>query len=139
LIIDKNKKPGIEFDSVILQKLNFNRDVSTVHPKMDLKVEFNISSTVNSDKTKATILLEVTIKDSEQSNFFIDCKMVGNFSVIQGDENLDLNQFLNINAPALIFPYVRETISNITMRAGIKPIILPPINMHLVKKSTNNK
>lgn len=137
--MDKNKKPGIEFDSVILEKLNFNRDVSTIHPKMNLKVEFNISSTVNSDKTKATILLEVTIKDSEQSNFFIDCEMVGHFSVIQGDENLDLNQFLNINAPALIFPYVRETISNITMRAGIKPIILPPMNMQLVKKSTSNK
>ena len=42
---------------------------------------------------------------------------------------MSLNEFIKVNAPALMMPYIRETISNITIRSGLKPVIIPPINI----------
>lgn len=37
--------------------------------------------------------------------------------------------FFNVNAPAILFPYVRAYISTLTALSGINPIILPTINL----------
>ncbi|MDO9289105.1 MAG: protein-export chaperone SecB [Thermodesulfovibrionales bacterium] len=39
-----------------------------------------------------------------------------------------LKQLTTINCPAIIFPYVRETIADLTRRAGFPPLHLNPIN-----------
>ena len=39
-----------------------------------------------------------------------------------------LKQLATINCPAIIFPYVRETIADLTRRAGFPPLHLNPIN-----------
>jgi preprotein translocase subunit SecB len=39
-----------------------------------------------------------------------------------------LEQFAKINCPAIIFPYIRETIADLTRRAGFPPLHLDPIN-----------
>jgi preprotein translocase subunit SecB len=36
--------------------------------------------------------------------------------------------FLKINAPAILYPFIRAYISTITINAGLEPIILPTIN-----------
>ncbi len=39
-----------------------------------------------------------------------------------------IEDFKKINAPAIIFPFVREHLATISMKAGITPILLPPVN-----------
>lgn len=48
------------------------------------------------------------------------------------DNELDadsLDKFIYINAPALIFPYIRAFISALTTLSGLKPINLPTLNL----------
>jgi preprotein translocase subunit SecB len=40
----------------------------------------------------------------------------------------DFDEFGKINGAAIIFPYIREHITNIFLEAGIGAIILPPVN-----------
>ena len=43
------------------------------------------------------------------------------------DENI-IKQLSTINCPAILFPYIRETIADLTRRAGFKPLHHDPIN-----------
>ena len=56
-------------------------------------------------------------------------KFVGFFSVIKGQENMDIEEYIKNNSVGLMFPYIREHISAVTIKSGINPIFLPPINV----------
>jgi preprotein translocase subunit SecB len=63
-------------------------------------------------------------------------------SIFQFDEIPEekiLKQFETINCPAIIFPYIRESIADLTRRAGFPPLHLDPINfIELAKKRESN-
>jgi preprotein translocase subunit SecB len=41
---------------------------------------------------------------------------------------LNLDQFGHVNAAAIIYPYIREHLSNLSAKAGLGLIFLPPVN-----------
>ena len=52
-------------------------------------------------------------------------------------DDFKLSDFPKINAPAIAFPYLRAFISNLTLQAGVTPVILPSINfVELQNKET---
>ena len=62
---------------------------------------------------------------------------------IKNKEGLDnLNNLFFVNAPALLFPYIRAYISTLTNLSGFDPINLPTLNMsglgEDLKKNTSN-
>ena len=83
---------------------------------------------------------EVTaIINNEESAVYAKVTYVGLFS-IQGEENLPLNEFAESNAPAIIFPYIREEIHNKMQKACLpKFLIIPPINIIALSKSSDSK
>jgi preprotein translocase subunit SecB len=42
---------------------------------------------------------------------------------------MDLNEFAKTNGPALVMPFVREIIANITARSRNGIVLMPPINV----------
>ena len=66
----------------------------------------------------------------ECSLFFIDVHTKSTFSY---DKTVDLSEYLEglfiLNAPAIVFPYLRAYITNITTQSGMTPIILPTLNL----------
>lgn len=51
-------------------------------------------------------------------------------STFQFSEDLsNLTTFFTINAPAIIFPYIRSFVSSLTIQSGHKPIVLPTLNL----------
>ena len=50
-----------------------------------------------------------------------------------------LKQLAVINCPAILFPYVRETIADLTRRAGFPPLHLNPINFIQLAKEQEAK
>lgn len=67
---------------------------------------------------------------------FIDYKLeisikgvfIGVFEFETDDEDLLIN-FLSLNAPAIIFPYIRSLISSFTSQSGSETVILPTLNL----------
>ena len=57
----------------------------------------------------------------------------------------DLEKIVHVNCAAIIFPYVRETIADLTRRASILPFHMEPINFvalyedRLAESSLNKK
>jgi len=133
--MDESKQPGIRFDNILLGRLNFDRKPTIVsNPELD--VHFSVNKSFTNDKRRLTIELSVILTEKKGDSFKIECAMVGIFSIVADQENMSLEEFSEVNGPALMLPYIREVIANITMRSGIKPVILPPLNVKSVVQSS---
>lgn len=130
--MDITKPPGISFDDIILKELIFSRKAGfSERPELVVNLESHIS--FSGEENGLAYELACRIQDKNEL-FEIKCTMIGFFSVIKGQENMGLKEYSELNAPATIFPYIREAIASTTTRAGIPPVIIPPMNLSLLKK-----
>ena len=131
--MDKTKQPGISFDDIILKELVFSRKEGfSDRPALTMNLESSIS--ISPDEDKLTYEMTCEIKD-EKDFFNIKCTMIGFFSIVKGEENMGLRKYSELNAPATVFPYIREAIASTTTRAGIPPVVIPPTNLDLLKQN----
>ena len=130
--MDKSKQPGILFEDIILKELIFSRKEGfSDKPELSVQLKSKTSFSPNEDR----LIYEMSCEIKDEKEFYnIQCTMMGFFSVIKGQENMSLREYSNMNAPAAMFPYIRETIAATTIRAGIPPIIIPPTNLNLLKR-----
>ncbi|RKS02882.1 protein-export chaperone SecB [Flavobacterium sp. 102] len=78
------------------------------------------------DKRSFSLLFEIDVKDTDFDMFI---KMLAIFELDEDiTEEFKVSDFPVINAPAIAFPYLRAVISNITLQAGYRPVMLPSIN-----------
>jgi preprotein translocase subunit SecB len=132
--MDKNKQPGIKFNFVILSKSDFERKKS-IQTKNEISIKYTCNNIINPNNQilETELTAEITEKNE---NFKFICSMVGVFTLENDSENLNLKDFAEMNAPALIFPYIREHITSITSKAGLQPVILPPTNIMALVQTT---
>lgn len=137
-MIDKDKQPGIKFHDVILAKETFER-IPEFPEQIDLDIGFEFSiSSANDDYYGELITSVRCLSESGQEVLTMKCTHVGVFSVIEGEENMSIQDFMENNAAALMFPFVREHIYSTTKKACISPIALPPINIRAMIKDQKN-
>ena len=125
--MEKTKQPGIKFDAILLKDLVFTRNVD-VAKKQNIDISFSGKIGISDEKTKMSYELECIVSETNQS-FSVKCTMVGLFSIDEAKKNMSLQQFAENNAPALIYPYVREIITTTTLKAHLPPVLLPPLNI----------
>lgn len=76
---------------------------------------------------EAAIKVTVTAKIGDKTAFLIEVTQSGIFAVRNvPDENLEV--ILGVTCPNILFPYAREAISDMVIRAGFAPVLLNPIN-----------
>lgn len=95
---------------------------------MDFKIDSEIS--ISESRDKAIILLTCKVfedVDILQANlpFSLSLTIRGYFEC-NGDTDIETFQ---MNAVAIVLPYLRAQITNLTAQAGIPPVILPPVNV----------
>lgn len=116
---------GLQTKNVELKIDSYSK---TVAQELDtqLKIKTGFSE---GDKDSFVIIFDIILENKEQ-NVFIKVEAHNHFRVSGKDITKDFenSKFVNINAPAIAFPYVRAFISNLTLNAGYDPIILPSFN-----------
>ena len=60
--------------------------------------------------------------------FLLEIEYEGMFVLNKRASKKDVEPIAKINCPAILFPFMRECVADITRRAGFNPLILPPIN-----------
>lgn len=123
--------PKIQFIKVELTDLRFNLNKGFKPPKdgIEVKGDFKIKHSFSRDKgSLLTSLSAELFKNIKDAPFSLKAIVEGTF---QGAHE-DLKKFSRVHAPAHLFPFLREIVSNITMRANIPPLILPPINLSAI-------
>ena len=62
-----------------------------------------------------------------QTLFLVEASQAGIF-VLRNIPATDMDVVLGVACPNILFPYVREVISDIVVRAGFPPVVLNPVN-----------
>jgi len=95
-------------------------------PKIDLNLT-NTQAHIESDVYEAVLCVTATVKLEEKTAFLIEVQFAGLFS-ISGFDDTERKYLLGSQAMNVLFPYVRETVSDMTVRGGFPPLILSPVN-----------
>lgn len=76
---------------------------------------------------EVVLTVTVTAKMGEKTQFLVEAAQAGIFQ-IRNVPDEELEPVMAIACPNILFPYVRETVSDIINRAGFQPILLAPVN-----------
>ena len=135
-MMNNTQQPGIWFDNILLKELNFSRKQEIA--SYDIDTEFVFTHSLSPDGQTINCELSCDVSD-KNSVFNLHCSMVGIFSYIQGKRNLNLEHFADINAPAIMFPYIRDIVSTTSIQAGLPVIRFPPVNILAALKHNDGK
>lgn len=120
------KESHFQFKGFKINRSLIERNDNEVSKKVSL--DFKPEGTINKEKGIFLLVLGVKIKDATNSfNIEIEAEAEYNFKEEVSIEIL--NNFFYINAPALLFPYIRAYISTLTNLSGFEPINLPTLDM----------
>jgi preprotein translocase subunit SecB len=121
---------GFRIISILVLESNFKREAEIDFQKA---IENKLGLNVAGQKIEATnnyaieVLVTLNGVDKEKTEYFFEVKTVGFFEK-SGTPAISDEQFININAPAIIFPFIREHIASLALKGGLGTILLPPIN-----------
>lgn len=96
------------------------------NPKLSLEVDVNHKK-VNETMYEVTLKLGVTVKTEEETAFLLEIQQAGVF-VVQGFDDGTIENILGSMCPNILFPYARETIDSLAVKATFPAPMLAPIN-----------
>ena len=86
---------------------------------------------VNESLVEVTLVLTVTAKSGDKVLFLVEASQAGVFQIRNVAEQ-DLPPILGVVCPNVLFPYARETVSDLITRAGFPPVLLAPVNFEAI-------
>jgi preprotein translocase subunit SecB len=99
-------------------------------PQVDIQLHHN-STGVEEGVYQTVLTVTVTAKIGEKTMFLVEAAQAGIF-VARNIPGAELEAVLAIACPNILFPYVREVISDTVVRAGFPPVILSPVNFEAI-------
>lgn len=104
----------------------------------NLVLDISVTGRLNTDTRKGFFLLMNIVLASKDKKFELILNSKSTFETdTEIDEDYLNDSMVQINAPAIVFPFIRAFINTVSTNAGFKPIILPAINF--AQMSSQNK
>lgn len=100
-------------------KPNISQQLQTTHSKIN--------------DTQCEVVLTVTLSavlgepGKEETAFIVEAQQAGLFKLQASDEQIE-KQLVNVACPTILFPYVREAVDSLLVKAGFPAMSMPPIN-----------
>ena len=114
----------ITFIESKLVSLSFLTEQENLEDNFNLK----FTSAFSEDEVKKFIVKFDVVLTSD-NGVSISLEYVGLFETeVDITEEFQKGKFVTVNAPAIIFPYLRSFVTTFTVNAGLAPVILPTIN-----------
>jgi preprotein translocase subunit SecB len=129
--MDKQHQPGIIIKAIYQQKCSFERKQGYRGP-ITSNFAFKYGFRRLEDGcglAELTLSAKGSSKDTDVAVYESEICYIGIFSCLEGAENMSLEDFLANNAPALLMPYIRESLSGLSAKAGLPVVYVPPINI----------
>ena len=95
-------------------------------PQIEVQLH-TAASAIDEGVYEVTVTATVTAKIGDKVMFLIEVKQAGIFTVRNVPE-AEKTPVLAVVCPNILFPYLREVVSDVSVRAGFAPVLLSPIN-----------
>lgn len=139
--MDKFADSNVGIHTILVKNIHFAicAEFVPTTEKMPLPVTVDINRQIGDDE----LTIEITVSLFEKMErtgkpFDLVVTMMGIFGKVDKSKPANFQLMADGNGPALIFPYIRELITNITMRVGF-PIYLNPENMFKMIDNMNKE
>ena len=96
------------------------------NPKLGLEVDV-LNEKLNDTLYEVILKLDVTVKTDDEVAFLVEIQQAGVF-VLQGFDEQTIEHILGSMCPNILFPYARETIDSLAVKATFPAPMLAPIN-----------
>ena len=131
-------KSTMTFKSYRVDKIQFIRKETEANKKFKITPTFywQQGTPDNDNSIHITKLGCKLFEDIEEAPFSIDITVMGIFEITEGEGKEDLSKY---NTLAVLFPYLRASLSQVLSISHVKPIDLPLVNiMRLVDDAEQN-
>ena len=122
---NNTKQARFQFLSYLIDQVSINFTGKQLSKEMEFAI--NPEGKFNQEEKKFELIMSVIVNDKEH-NMDLNMRIRGFFSY-DGDDMGELKSFIGINSPAILFPYIRSYVTNITALGGLSPVIMPTLNM----------
>jgi preprotein translocase subunit SecB len=93
-------------------------------------INLNLSTSVNdlgNDLKEVVLTVRVEAQASEKTVWLCELQQAGAFG-IRNVPAADMQRLLGIFCPNYLLPYARQVVSDLLMKGGFPPFLLPPVN-----------
>ena len=99
-------------------------------PQVEVQLH-NEGAAVSDGLYQVVLTITVTAKAGDKTMFLVEVAQAGIFQIRSVPES-DLEPLLATACPNILFPYARETVSDVISRAGFPPVYLAPVNFEAI-------
>jgi preprotein translocase subunit SecB len=98
-------------------------------PEKDKPIEIGYGINVSFDKKDKMVNVIVSIvSDKKPQPFSFNIATAGLFNFNKLPQKQELEKIAHINCASIIFPYIRESLADLTRRASLPPFHIDPVN-----------
>jgi preprotein translocase subunit SecB len=95
-------------------------------PQIDVQLH-HTNAQIEPGIFQTVLSVTCTAKIGDKTMFLVEVAQAGIFT-IRNVPQQDIEQLLNIACPNILFPYAREVVSDVVVRASFPPLVLAPVN-----------
>jgi preprotein translocase subunit SecB len=116
------------FESLRLLESHFKFSTD-FKPKRKQPIEISTEISISHKEQNRTVKVTISvISVNKKQPFILDTTVMGTFNFLKIPSKKDLDKIVHVNCAAIMFPYVREIIADLTRRADIPSFHMDPIN-----------
>jgi len=125
-------QPGFSIEKIYVKDASLEipnaPQIFTDRTQPQVSIELGNSAQVLEEGVfEIALKVTVTSKIAEKTVFLVEVTQAGIFQIRNvPEENIEM--IAGITCPNILFPYAREAVSDLVVRAGFQPVLLNPIN-----------
>ena len=125
-------QPSFQIEKIFVKDLSLEIPnapqifVEQLQPQLEVQIGTEVSRFAE-NHFEVMVSATVTAKAGERTVFLAEAVQAGIFS-ISNVAPQDLEPLLAVGCPTILFPYLRETISDLVTRGGFPPVLLSPVS-----------
>lgn len=136
-----NSQNSMDMNLPVIVRAQYIRDLSFENPNplsiftSDSDVQPNISVSVqakaqNLGERNFEVVLDIKVdaKREEDTMFIVELSYAGVVTIANEVDETQLNRFVMVEVPHLLFPYARNIVSDMTRDGGYPPLMLSPVD-----------
>ncbi|MDZ4141025.1 MAG: protein-export chaperone SecB [Methylotenera sp.] len=130
--VAEQQQPGFSIEKIYVKDASLEipnaPQIFTDRTQPQVNIELsNAAQALEEGVFEVAIKVTVTSKIEDKTVFLVEVTQAGIFQIRNvPEENLDM--IIGITCPNILFPYAREAVSDLVVRAGFMPVLLNPIN-----------
>jgi len=131
-----SSEPGFAIEKLFLKDVSVevpnSPEIFTQREAPQIAIELgNLGKPLADGFFEVALKITVTSKIADKTAFLIEVTQAGIFALRNiPEENLEM--IIAITCPNILFPYAREAISDLVIKAGFAPVLLNPINFEML-------